>query len=163
MATELQIEANRHNAQLSMGPKTERGKEASRMNALKHGLTAQQRRSLTSGPRTSKPSMPSSLAPWHPRARSNSPCLSGRCPAPGGCGAFIASKRLCFAKRAKPGAMAPPPPRMRSRSCSYVLPLKRMISPNSPAMRSALSGRSNGHFERSSAVKQCAAGVRSSL
>jgi hypothetical protein len=42
VATELQIEANRRNAQLSTGPKTVRGKEASRMNALKHGLTAQQ-------------------------------------------------------------------------------------------------------------------------
>jgi hypothetical protein len=42
VATNLQIEANRRNAQLSTGPKTERGKDASRMNALKHGLTAQQ-------------------------------------------------------------------------------------------------------------------------
>jgi hypothetical protein len=42
VATDLQIEANRRNAQLSTGPKTMRGKEASRMNALKHGLTAQQ-------------------------------------------------------------------------------------------------------------------------
>jgi hypothetical protein len=42
VATDLQIEANRRNAQLSTGPKTVRGKEASCMNALKHGLTAQQ-------------------------------------------------------------------------------------------------------------------------
>jgi hypothetical protein len=42
VATDLQIEANRRNAQLSTGPKTVQGKEASRMNALKHGLTAQQ-------------------------------------------------------------------------------------------------------------------------
>jgi hypothetical protein len=42
LAMDLQIEANRRNAQLSTGPKTEQGKEASRMNALKRGLTAQQ-------------------------------------------------------------------------------------------------------------------------
>jgi hypothetical protein len=42
VATDLQIEANRRNAQLSSGPKTVQGKEASRLNALKHGLTAQQ-------------------------------------------------------------------------------------------------------------------------
>jgi hypothetical protein len=42
VATDLQIEANRRNAQLSTGPKTIRGKEASSMNALKHGLTARQ-------------------------------------------------------------------------------------------------------------------------
>lgn len=32
------IEANRRNAQNSTGPKTDAGKQASRMNALKHGL-----------------------------------------------------------------------------------------------------------------------------
>jgi hypothetical protein len=41
VATDLQNEANRRNAQLSTGPKTKRGKEVTRMNALKHGLTAQ--------------------------------------------------------------------------------------------------------------------------
>jgi len=40
MATQLQIEANRRNAQLSTGPKTAQGRAVSRMNALKHGLTA---------------------------------------------------------------------------------------------------------------------------
>src|SRR5215468_9295835 len=39
MATEKQIEANRRNAQNSCGPKTAEGKEASRRNALKHGLS----------------------------------------------------------------------------------------------------------------------------
>lgn len=42
MTSDLQIEANRRNAKLSTGPRTEKGKQASRMNALKHGLTAQQ-------------------------------------------------------------------------------------------------------------------------
>lgn len=41
MTSNLQIEANRRNAKLSTGPKTAEGKQASRMNALKHGLTAQ--------------------------------------------------------------------------------------------------------------------------
>jgi hypothetical protein len=40
MATNLQIKANRLNAQLSTGPKTPEGRVASCMNALKHGLTA---------------------------------------------------------------------------------------------------------------------------
>jgi hypothetical protein len=38
-ASEAQITANRRNSQLSTGPKTEEGKERSRRNALKHGLT----------------------------------------------------------------------------------------------------------------------------
>lgn len=42
MTSQLQIEANRRNAQLSTGPKTPEGRAACRMNALKHGLTARQ-------------------------------------------------------------------------------------------------------------------------
>ena len=42
MTSTLQIEANRRNAQLSTGPRSLRGKSVSRLNALKHGLTAQQ-------------------------------------------------------------------------------------------------------------------------
>ena len=41
MATEKQIIANRRNAQLSTGARTEEGKKVSRMNALRHGLTGQ--------------------------------------------------------------------------------------------------------------------------
>jgi hypothetical protein len=41
MTSNLQIEANRRNAQLSTGPSTDQGRRTSRMNALKHGLTAQ--------------------------------------------------------------------------------------------------------------------------
>jgi anti-sigma-K factor RskA len=36
-----QIEANRRNALKSTGPKTEAGKEVSRRNAVRHGLTAE--------------------------------------------------------------------------------------------------------------------------
>jgi hypothetical protein len=42
MATEKQILANRRNAQLSTGPRTDLGKTRASMNALKHGITAQQ-------------------------------------------------------------------------------------------------------------------------
>ena len=42
MTTEKQREANRRNAKKSTGPKTAAGSSRSRMNALKHGLTASQ-------------------------------------------------------------------------------------------------------------------------
>jgi len=41
MTTFRQIEANRRNAPKSTGPKTETGKEQSRCNAVRHGLTAE--------------------------------------------------------------------------------------------------------------------------
>ena len=41
MATDKQTEANRQNAQKSTGPKTAEGRDAVRLNGLKHGLTAQ--------------------------------------------------------------------------------------------------------------------------
>ncbi len=41
MASLRQIEANRHNALKSTGPKTEAGKRTSRRNAVRHGLTAE--------------------------------------------------------------------------------------------------------------------------
>jgi hypothetical protein len=41
MTSSLQIEANRRSARFSTGPRTLRGKSVARLNALKHGLTAQ--------------------------------------------------------------------------------------------------------------------------
>ena len=41
MASEKQLIANRANAKRSSGPKTSTGKALSRMNACKHGLTAE--------------------------------------------------------------------------------------------------------------------------
>ena len=41
MTSQKQIEANRRNALLSTGPQTEEGKDTSRQNALRHGLTAE--------------------------------------------------------------------------------------------------------------------------
>jgi hypothetical protein len=41
MSSLRQIEANRHNAVKSTGPRTEAGKEQSRRNAYRHGLTAE--------------------------------------------------------------------------------------------------------------------------
>jgi flagellar biosynthesis/type III secretory pathway protein FliH len=40
MTTQKQLQANRANARRSTGPKTETGKAVSRLNAVKHGLTA---------------------------------------------------------------------------------------------------------------------------
>jgi hypothetical protein len=42
MTTEKQIEANRRNALKSTGPKTPQGKDAVRLNALKHGLLSRE-------------------------------------------------------------------------------------------------------------------------
>ncbi|HLJ17257.1 MAG TPA: hypothetical protein VKV15_22370, partial [Bryobacteraceae bacterium] len=42
MSSAAQMEANRRNAQLCTGPRTEAGKDASKLNALKHGLASTQ-------------------------------------------------------------------------------------------------------------------------
>ena len=42
MTTQKQIETNRRNSRRSTGPKTRTGKAASKMNAMKHGLLAEQ-------------------------------------------------------------------------------------------------------------------------
>ena len=42
MPSAKQLTANQRNAQKSSGPKTSRGKSLSKMNALKHGLRAEQ-------------------------------------------------------------------------------------------------------------------------
>ena len=47
MASERQIAANRRNALLSSGPKTQTGKRASSRNALRHGLTARNNDNLS--------------------------------------------------------------------------------------------------------------------
>ena len=41
MTSFRQIEANRRNARKSTGPTTEQGKQSSRCNAVRHGLTAE--------------------------------------------------------------------------------------------------------------------------
>ena len=42
MTSTAQLDANRANAQLSTGPKTAAGKDASKNNAFKHGLTSKE-------------------------------------------------------------------------------------------------------------------------
>ena len=42
MTSRRRLEANRQNAQKSTGPKTDEGKSVSKMNAVKHGLLAQE-------------------------------------------------------------------------------------------------------------------------
>ncbi len=42
MTTQMQIETNRRNSRSSTGPKTRTGRAASKMNAMKHGLLAEQ-------------------------------------------------------------------------------------------------------------------------
>ncbi len=42
MTTQKQIEANRRNSHRSTGPKTRTGKAESKMNAMKHGLLAEE-------------------------------------------------------------------------------------------------------------------------
>ena len=41
MISDKQLEANRSNALLSTGPRTEEGKKRSSLNALRHGITGQ--------------------------------------------------------------------------------------------------------------------------
>ena len=41
MASQAQIEANRKNAKKSTGPKSENEKSVAKLNAVKHGLTAE--------------------------------------------------------------------------------------------------------------------------
>jgi hypothetical protein len=42
MVSRKQLEANRANAKLSTGPKSDAGRARSRMNALKHGFSSQE-------------------------------------------------------------------------------------------------------------------------
>ncbi len=55
MTTAMQLEANRHNAQSSTGPKTSAGKSRSSQNAVKHGFTGRLLVGLQYGPFADNP------------------------------------------------------------------------------------------------------------
>jgi hypothetical protein len=68
MTSPNQIAANRRNAQLSTGPKTKNGKERSRRNALRHGLTAETVIGVLEDPRHYKAFEAAIVASYAPRS-----------------------------------------------------------------------------------------------
>jgi hypothetical protein len=58
MTSYRQIEANRRNALKSAGPRTEAGKQASRCNAVRHGLTSETLIGALEVPKTTRRSKP---------------------------------------------------------------------------------------------------------
>jgi hypothetical protein len=66
MTSQRRIEANRHNAQNSTGPRTQAGKERSRRNALKHGLRAEEVVLPTEDAGAFKEHMEAWVADWDP-------------------------------------------------------------------------------------------------
>jgi hypothetical protein len=66
MATQKQIEANRRNARASTGPRTEAGKNRSKMNRLTHGLRAEQVRLPTEDPAKLEAFMGAWVDDWNP-------------------------------------------------------------------------------------------------
>jgi hypothetical protein len=68
MTSAKQLAANRRNAQLSTGPKTKNGKERSRRNALRHGLTAETVIGVLEDPRHYKAFEAAIVASYAPRS-----------------------------------------------------------------------------------------------
>jgi hypothetical protein len=68
MTSGKQIAANRRNAQLSTGPRTKTGKERSRRNALRHGLTAETVIGVLEDPRHYKAFQAAIVASYAPRS-----------------------------------------------------------------------------------------------
>ena len=75
VSTESQIQANRENAQLSTGPKTEAGKAAAALNNTRHGLTGAFRILPTESSPISMRFSPPSAKSTTPKP-SRKPCLS---------------------------------------------------------------------------------------
>jgi hypothetical protein len=67
MATEKQVLANRQNAKGSTGPRTERGKNRSRRNAIRHGLLAETILDLHENPAIYKALQKAIFADYHPQ------------------------------------------------------------------------------------------------
>jgi hypothetical protein len=67
MASERQIQANRRNALNSTGPRSERGKERSSRNALRHGLTAETVVTSLENPEAYRALEDALLAEWDPQ------------------------------------------------------------------------------------------------
>jgi hypothetical protein len=68
MTSAKQLAANRRNAQLSTGPKSRNGKERSRRNALRHGLTAETVIGVLEDPRHYKAFEAAIVASYAPRS-----------------------------------------------------------------------------------------------
>jgi hypothetical protein len=66
MSSQKRIDANRRNAQNSTGPRTKEGKDRSRLNALKHGLRAEEIMLPTEDPQAFKEHLEAWINDWQP-------------------------------------------------------------------------------------------------
>ena len=100
MTSLKQIEANRLNALKSTGPRTEEGKQRSRQNALRHGLTAETVITALENAADYRNVRGSIASDYQPRSATEREWLRGLPRCSGGCAARPASRPGCFKFRA---------------------------------------------------------------